>query len=73
MFLMPCIHCAATIFKVPNCGQNNGNISSSAVSDNKKKSSHLAFDVFFQKLFVHSVHLDFAAVIIVINHVGAKL
>lgn len=35
--------------------------------------SHLSFDIFFQKLFVHSVHLDLAAVIVVINHVGTEL
>lgn len=37
------------------------------------KPSHLAFDVFFQELLIHSVHLDLVAVIVVINHVGAEL
>lgn len=35
--------------------------------------SHLAFDVFFKKLFIHCVHLDLVAIIVVVNHVGAKL
>lgn len=34
---------------------------------------HLSFDIFFQKLFIHSVHLDLAAIVVVINHVGTKL
>lgn len=37
------------------------------------KHSHLAFDVFFEKLFIHGVHLDLVAVVVVVNHVGAKL
>lgn len=35
--------------------------------------SHLAFDVFFKKLFVHRVHLDLVSVIVVVNHVAAEL
>lgn len=35
--------------------------------------SHLAFDVFFVQLLVHSVHLNLAAVVVVVNHVGAEL
>lgn len=39
----------------------------------REQYSHLSFDVFFQKLFIHSVHLDLAAVVVVINHVGTEL
>lgn len=39
----------------------------------RERYSHLSFDIFFQKLFIHSVHLDLAAVVVVINHVGTEL
>lgn len=39
-----------------------------------RKNLHLPFDVLLQELLVHRVHLDLAAVVVVVNHVvGAEL
>lgn len=48
-------------------------ISFEGISITLIKYLHLPFDVFLKELFIHCVHLDFAAVVIVVNHVGTKL
>lgn len=37
------------------------------------KHLHLPLDVFFEELFIHCIHLDLAAVVVVVNHVGTEL
>lgn len=39
---------------------------------NYNKYIHLPLDVLLEQFFIHSVHLDLATVIVIVNHVGTK-